>query len=323
MKKVLLSILAISAIAATKAQNIQGQDMENWHSMSVGFPAQQVTAPDHWFGSDSLLFSYAPFVGATNVKAQLTKSSNAHAGSFAARATTVDQGSQLGVIPGVLANAKLSIDIANFDPNDPVASMSYIGGTPINQRYNQISAWVMYQPKGSDNGQIIAQAVLSGQGVGGADSVVGMGDTVISSALSAYTNIQFPIVYDDPNVVPDKLLVLFMSSATATTPQDSSSIFVDDVEAKLVPVGVNTTVFNSASFKVYPNPTTFVLHLNTSYNNEVVWSAYNVAGQQVATQQFTNSATVDVASLSAGMYYYTVTDTKGNKLFNGKFSVSK
>lgn len=326
MKKLILSLLACSTLFAANAQNILGQGMESWHTMSVGFPAQQVEAPDYWFGADSIVFSYALLAGVTSPKAQLSKDAAAHSGSYAAKLVTKDQGGQLNEVPGILANAKINLDINNLDPNDPLASLTYEGGTAINQRFNHIGAWIKYQPGGSsDKAQIIARTVLTGQGAGGADSIVAQGDMKISSAIANYTYVEFPLTYIDPNVVPDKLLLIFLSSTneTSSSAVDGSTLHVDDVSALQKATGVRQMIFNAESFNVYPNPAKDVLNITTSMTEQVEWQAYNVAGQQVATQSFTKEATIDISNLAAGMYYYNVTDVNGNIIFNSKFSVVK
>ncbi len=325
MKKIILSLLACSTLVSANAQNILGQGMESWHNISAGIPPKQVEAPDHWFGADSIVFSVAPFAGISSPKAQLTKDTDAHSGTLAAKLVTKDQGGQLNEVPGVLANAKINIDLNNLDPNNPLASLSYDGGTAISQRFDHIGAWIKYQPSGADKAQIIARTVLTGQGAGGEDSVVAEGDTIIYSALANYTYVEFPLMYDDPNVVPDKLLIIFLSSTneTATSPVDGSTLLVDDVEALQKNTNVRTTLLDNESFNVYPNPAKNTLNISTSVTETIVWQAYNAAGRKVATQRFTKEAKVDISSLSSGMYYYNVTDLDGKQIFGGNFSVSK
>lgn len=325
MKKLILSLLACSMLVSANAQNILGPGMESWHSMSVGFPAQQVEAPDHWFGADSMIFSVAIIAGVSNPVAQLSQDADAHGGALAAKLVTRDQGGQLNEVPGVLANAKIGLDLNNLDPNNPLASLTYDGGTVINQRYDHIGAWIKYNPGGGDKAQIIARTVLTGQGAGGADSVVAEGDTIIYNALPNYTYVEFPLMYDNPNVVPDKLLIIFLSSTneTSTSPVDGSTLLVDDVEALQKNTNVRTTLLNNETFNVYPNPAKNTLSISTSVTEAIVWQAYNVAGQKVATKTFSKEAKVDISNLSSGMYYYNVTDLDGKQIFGGNFSVSK
>ena len=323
MKKTLLLLVALSTINMLYAQNLQ-KGMEAWHNISAGLPPTQVEAPDDWFGIDSLMFTVGPIIGGTNLKAHLKKDNDAHSGSFAAKVMTVNQGTSLGIIPGILANAKINIDIFNFDPNNPAASLSYVGGTAVNKRYNYISSWVKYFPKGIDKAQIVVTMVLAGKGAGGKDSIVGQGDSIISMQLSSYTNIDVPITYNDPNVVPDKMLLIFLSSTsiTASSPTDSSTLYVDDVELRVHPTSINS-VLNDGDVSLYPNPVSDKIYLNTSLSSNLRWMAYTIDGKLISEKQFLRSTVVDIASVPAGAYFYTISNEDGRLLYNSKFTVVK
>ncbi|MEZ5017314.1 MAG: T9SS type A sorting domain-containing protein [Flavipsychrobacter sp.] len=327
MKKVLLSITILISMLSATAQTFSGAGMESWRSLSVGFPSTQVTLPDHWFGTDSLIYTVAPFltIPTSSLTKQMVKSSSAHSGSFAAEVTSKNQGTTLGVIPGILTNARPGIDIAKFDPNNPISSINYVGGTSISSRIGYVSAWLKYAPQGGDKAQIIITAVLAGQGLGGADSIVGSADTIIASQVSAYTKYEVKINYIDPNVVPDKLLVLFLSSTsvTATVPVDGSKLTVDDVEAGIHSSGIHFPLLNNEVVSCYPNPATEVVNINTTINQPLIWELYNMSGQKVKQVNFTKNTTVNVKELPSGMYFYSITSNDGALVYTGKLSVDK
>lgn len=324
MKRILLSITVLSCVVSATAQTFLGAGMESWRTLSVGFPSTQVDLPNNWFGTDSLIYTVAPFltIPTSSLNKQMVKSTSAHSGSFAAEVTSKNQGTTLGVIPGILANARPGIDILSFDPNNPLASISYVGGTSIGSRIGYVSAWLKYAPQGGDKAQILVRAVLSGQGAGGTDSIVGSADTIIYSAIATYTKVEVELQYIDPNVVPDKLLVVFLSSTnvTATAPVNGSKLTVDDAEAGIHPAGVRIPLFNSEGVNCYPNPAKNIIHINSSYNQHVTWKLYQMNGQLLKEVVFTNKATVNIAELPKGVYVYSV-EKEGTVVKNGKLLI--
>ncbi len=324
MKYILILLSPLLFLNIASAQVLSGGNMESWHTISVGFPATQVDAPDHWFGADSLIFTVAPFIGVTSgLQEQMSKSSDAHSGSFAAEVTTKNQGSTLGTIPGIMANARPGVDILNFDPNDPMSSITYTGGTSISSRIGYVSAWLKYSPQNADKAQMVVLAVLAGQGAGGADSIVGNADTVISGQVSSYTKFEVTLNYIDPNVVPDKLLILFLSStnANANVPAPNSTLLVDDVEAGIHPNGIKVSLLDNEIVRVYPNPSKGEVNINTSIKGDLSWDLYTASGQLVSHNDFKGQTTINVQEIPAGIYFYTINGNKGNLVRKGKLLI--
>lgn len=77
----------------------------------------------------------------------------------------------------------------------------------------------------------------------------------------------------------------------------------DAVLTKFAANGVGINELEEVSFAIYPNPATDNIVINTELTDGEV-SIYNVQGSIVATHQLMNSITaINVAQLSAGMYY--------------------
>jgi hypothetical protein len=315
MKKLFTLLLSLSCTAAM-AQNING-DFDTWRTYGAGFPATTLTAPVGWYGTDSLLFTFGPLLSpGTTFKAQLTKATPSHTGAFAAKAMTLDQGPDFGVLPGLLVNCKPTIDPNNFDPNDPLGSITFEGGLHTIERVNTISAWIKYEPKGGDEGEMTLLAYLEGAAADGTDSLVGMADTILDQAYPAFTEFKLRVAYIDPTVIPNKVMIGFISSSDATT--DSSVIYVDDAEI-MSASGVKTVVFQQEIVKVYPSPATDHISLTTTYTKPLVWQAFSLEGKLVATEKLQGQADVNISQLAPGTYLYRVSNEEGKVIQQQKF----
>lgn len=319
MKKILLITSMFACSLGANAQNWNG-DMNSWRSFSAGiFPATQLEAPNNWYSADSLLFSFSIILG--NVERQLFKEASAHSGPYAAKLVTEDHGGQLGIVPAIMSNAKINFDIGSYDPNNPLAAISYEGGTPVSQRIQSINAWIKYLPTGSDAGSISVQAVLTGQGAGGTDSTVGAGTLAISQAYTDYTYVEVPLTYVDPNVVPDKLFVLFTSSTNAA--EDNTTMYIDDVYASLFTAGVELPLMKQQAVVCYPNPSKGIVSLSTDVKEKLQWIAYDIKGQEINRTHFIGKASVDMSALADGTYFYHILNTGGETLQRGKITIGK
>lgn len=321
--KLKLLIVSLFACSVANAQYLQGE-MESWRTITAGIPQKTTEAPNGWFGTDSIVYAYGFILGVNSPKQQMFKDGDAHAGSYAAKIITIDQGANAGKIPGTLVNAKIGINMSGFDPNNPQNSITYSGGLPISGKIEKVEAWIKYMPQGSDNARMLVSAVLDGQGANGQDSVVGVADTTFSAAINNYTLIDLTLDYPN-NVTPDKLLVLFVSSRNSSSAADSSTMLIDDVSASYFSSGIQVPLFTEDVVSVYPNPAKDVIRLDAlSSNANYTWQLISVSGQKLISQKVEGAnVTVDISTLSAGVYFYNVTDTDGTLLQYGKLSVLK
>lgn len=315
MKKLFTIFICLSSYAGF-SQNING-DFDTWRTYNAGFPSTTLEAPSGWFGTDSLLFTFGPLLSpGTTFKSQLTKGTPSHSGSFAAKVMTHDQGPDFGVLPGLLVNCKPTLDPNDFDPNDPFGSLVFEGGLQTIERVNTLSAWIKYEPRDADEGEMTLLAYLEGAAADGSDSLVGFADTILDQAYPNYTEFKLRVEYIDANVVPNKILIGFLSSADAAT--DSSVMYVDDAEV-MSASGVKIPVFQQQIVKLYPIPATDRLFLSTTSTQQLIWEAYSIDGKKVANITLNKDAEVDISQLATGSYIYRVTDESGKILQQQKF----
>jgi hypothetical protein len=315
MKKLLLLGCSLAVLNTANAQ-VANAGFEQWHSYSSG--SGSLEAPNGWYGSDSMVYVFAIFLGATPQQ-QVFKSTDHHNGSFAAKLVTRNIGGQAGVVPGLLTNANINFDLNSFDPNDPLSALSLTGGTTVNQRMGGVSASVKYVPNGNDTALMFVQAIMNNASTGNTDSLIGAGFSDITQTAS-YGPVYAPISYINGTDVPTSIIIGFVSSNSAIA-NDNSTLYVDDVN--FVTLGINDLAASNASVKVYPNPAQNVLELSSGQNGDLVWEAYNMQGQKVASRSFIGKATVDISSLSAGVYIYRISGNDGKLVQQGKFNVIK
>jgi hypothetical protein len=321
MKKLFTILFILLLGNSAFAQNLYG-DMEQWRNINSGFPPKAFEAPAGWYGVDSLIAALGPFASVSNPQKMLFKDADAHSGSFAAKIMTRFQGGQLDTLTGVLVNAMPGFDLGNFDPSNPAGSLTYTGGTATTSRMESVSAWIKYLPRHTDKGRISARAMLTGKGAGGTDSIVGTADTILSQPIMNYTQVTINMKYQDTTVRPDKLLVLFYSSnmTTATSPYDSSTMYVDDVSAKAAPVSVKT-ISARKDIKIYPNPAADRLFISTNDSKYYEIVLYNSTGSRLSAYTIDNKG-IDISPLPTGLYYYSIGEAE-TVLQQGMFTIER
>lgn len=73
-------------------------------------------------------------------------------------------------------------------------------------------------------------------------------------------------------------------------------------------------IAKASAISVYPNPVTDVMTIANSSNEAMNLQLVNAMGQTVKKARTTGTGKLSVGDLTAGMYWLTVTDVKGNKL---------
>lgn len=312
MKRLVLSVITLSVFGMANAQ-ISNSGMEQWRQVNVS--SKNFEVPVDWYAADSLINTF-PSAFVPSPEKHIFQTSDAHTGSLAAMVMSRNVGGSAGVLPGVLSNAQVGFDLSKFllDPNNPGAAIVFSGGTPVTQRIGGIKAVAKYTTRATDTGALVVQAILK---IGSKDSLVGEGYSVITAGNN-YQTIYAPISYNNSTVVPTHIIVAFASSARSTR-EDSSTIYVDDVD--FVTVGINDAETAEGAFKVYPNPAANIVRIATGEPGLFTWTVYNLHGQQLRTASFSQTASIDVSGIPSGLYTYTISDEKGRLIERGKFNI--
>jgi len=76
--------------------------------------------------------------------------------------------------------------------------------------------------------------------------------------------------------------------------------------------GISDTYIESADIKVYPNPVRDELKIDgdVPFDN-LPFTIYNLAGQQIVNGQWQNGKSINVANLPKGIYFVKITTEKG------------
>ncbi|MBA3649335.1 MAG: T9SS type A sorting domain-containing protein, partial [Chitinophagales bacterium] len=79
-----------------------------------------------------------------------------------------------------------------------------------------------------------------------------------------------------------------------------------------------TDIKNKKQISIFPNPATDQLHIEAPNIHNATVTILNLFGQVMLKQEFSNNASIDISTLSKGMYLVNIIDEKGNVLKTGK-----
>ena len=342
-----MAALVSSIAVSTQAQTFTNASFETWHNYSVStaiFPPASIdlTAPTGWCGVDSLIASVTSFASLAGVtitpQQQLFQSSVAHSGSSSAEIRSVFLGDTIGNIPGVLVNAQINIDIAAAAAAltgggnvDILSLISYTGGTDITAKVDTVKAWVQLDSANSvDSAFVTATTTKTVTGSSGDSTVVvGLGTYLVVPHDTNWVQIAIPLMYADTTIIPQKLIVAFMSSNFAgDTIHAGNKMRVDDVSYSYKTssgTAIIQPLMSENNILVYPNPTKNQVYFNLSASvkpTDFNLSVYDINGRLISNEQLKQAVnSKNVSTWSKGTYYYQLNDTKNGKNEKGQFIV--
>lgn len=173
-----------------------------------------------------------------------------------------------------------------------------------------------------DEGLVALQAWNWNAAAGERDYFAGA-TVLVSENIGTWTDQSFAVQWADAASSPDSMEILVIASASqaglpGSTASEGSKIWVDDFvityEQGEEPVSVNEVEAND--IKAYPNPATDVLNIELNENIASV-SLVGMDGRVVYSSEVSSTtATIDVASLQSGVYYYVVVTETGKTARN-------
>jgi len=316
MKKIILAMgLFLGSFGAANAQTtIKNGGLENWRTSKLLFNlTATLETPQGWSSFDSI-FNIINFISGQKTQVtNLVKKSTAvkNSGLSSAQLTTKNF-SDLGLMPGYLTNAKLSVN-ANFDFN-------FSGGEVLPSKPLVASAMVKYVPATVyDSANLFVEVINTTLG---ADSVIGYGMNTFAGTTN-FTKMDIPIYYVDKSLTANFLRYYFVSSYVDDTTEShmlNSSLYVDDVTYTTVK-SQTYALMSEMNVACFPNPTTDVITLTAAEGHSLVCEIYSSAGQLMLSKPFDGSMTVKVSDWSAGVYTYNVKDQSNVIVGHGQLAV--
>jgi hypothetical protein len=281
MRKLFSFIVALTFASIATAQ-IPNPGFENWTGTA---PTEY---PDGWWTVDMIV----PAGG-------VTKSTDAHSGSFAASAQVVALGGGNN-FPGVIAL------------NDPTTDSTF-NGIPFTGMPDTLKVWMKYNTDSNDQALILVQLTAWDSRV---DSVivVGGGGGTITGTQSTYVLGIIPIEYSIA-IAPDSIQIIIMVG-DFTNPQSptgtvGSYVIVDDLElVSAVTVKISDiTLTNKVS--IYPNPNngSFSMKIPAALDNSIL-TILDIAGKEVYSQNINSGLFQLNTNAMAGQYFVRIQNEK-------------
>ena len=316
MKKIILSLsLFLASLGAANAQTtIRNGGLENWRTSKVLFNlTSNLETPQGWSTFDSI-FNIFNFLSGQNTQVTnlVKKSTTVKNSGFTAAQLTTKMFSDLGLMPGYLTNAKLSVD-ASFNFN-------FSGGEVLPSKPLVASAMVNYVPATVyDSANMFVEVINTTLG---ADSVIGYGMNTFAGTTN-FTKMDIPIYYVDKSLTANLLRYYFVSSYSDDTTEShllNSSLYVDDVTYTTVK-SETYALMSEMNVACFPNPSTDVITVTAAKGNSLVCEIYSATGQLMLVKPFDSSTTIQVSDWSAGVYTYQVKDQSNVIVGHGQLAV--
>jgi hypothetical protein len=297
MKKIISSILfCLLCCSGTFAQNVPNGGFENWTSYGL------FEYPDVWQTTDS--FSIA------NGSHSVTKETSViHGGVYALKLTPFSY--SLFSIPGAASNGKINT-------STPIPTIE--GGSPDTVRHAKLQGWYQYAPLNNDSCSVTVTLYKRN---GSSRISVASGTFGTGVAASSYTPFEINLVYATADT-PDSVLIIVYSSALGAS-HLGTVLWVDDFSFTGI-VGIHEKSDPVNAIDVFPVPATHELNvvidltepLTTSFN------IFDATGKKIMSHPVRSSTEkIDVGELPDGIYFYSLVNDKGTRLYTGKFNVSK
>lgn len=193
-KFILTSLLVVITTFSLRSQAISNAGFENWSILNY------YASPDQYTTTNPVVFLST---GQPNV----TKTTDAHSGSFAIKLQSVS--TQEGPVFGAAF-------IGNPD------QMNISGGMPFSQRPDSITGWAKYDLQPGDSAYIGVLFKKFG-------APLGLYTFGFSGSQNQYHFFTAPVEWFVPIISPDSIVVILLSSSFDNTPVPGSMIMFDDI----------------------------------------------------------------------------------------------
>jgi hypothetical protein len=315
MKKIITMALFALCISAYSygQQTVYGGGFESWKYDPIW----------NYFEPDSSIFSTLNKLDtiATPPGVIAYPCDTAYAGTRSVRVVTREISVIPVTIPGVIGTIKI-----NWVTSAAILGVPYPYGTALPIRF---SGWYKSYPLLNDSSAAVVLLSKWNTGTSKRDTLA-YNRLVFHGTITNWTAFDTAITYRDHSTIPDSLTILLLSCAGfnagnmfGSVGRVGSMAMFDNINLTGV-TGIPMLFRPPVTVKLSPNPASRYLKIELGSNLENgVFEVYNAQSKlirQVAING--NSGQIGVSDLSAGMYYYNLTEN--NKLLNsGTFVVTK
>lgn len=301
MKKVVLSILAVTVgfagYSQTQPPNI---DFENWETLD-GPISNQYEEPMQWNSSNECTALINQFA--------VTKSTDAHSGSYSVRMETFSALAGTVKANGIITTAQM-ICLANGGGQE--GGISYTEEFP-----DSLIGWYKYAPANNDSAYAQIMFLANNDQ-----------DTVCYTRLDLHTATDWTKfgVKLCPGVTgsAEKLSLFFSSSwgdGSQGEAEVGSVLFIDDIQF-VTTVGIEDAE-SETTWTVYPNPVEGELNVQVLRGQEANIEIIDVTGKLVKKERIGEANhQIDVNQLVTGIYLYQIRSLENEVMRTGKLLVN-
>ncbi len=311
MKKQVLSLFAVAAMALSASAQITNPGFETW-STSTGEEQQ----PTGWVSYN--VFT-SPFVDPGNTNpTSVTQAAtpNNYQGTFSAKITTID-----------LVTNPASPDLPNRAGILMAGTVNFVApyifaGYTFASRPQTFSYATKYTPVSTDTAFALVFLTKWNTTTQSRDTIAA-GIDFLPVAIAAYQVRNINLVYNAAfsTLIPDTAQILFSSSSTYA-PQVGSAMWVDALSFTGY-VGVNESMVNQG-VDVYPNPSTTVTNFDVVAEEAYQVVIFDMTGREINRLMINNKkANLNSYLMAAGVYTYSVVNQENEVMSRGKFSIAQ
>jgi len=285
--------------APVQAQAIPNNNFENWAR-----PNGVVEAPATWLTTD-LILAFFNNIPANNYfdTGTVTKTTDAHGGSYAAQLNTLSIPTQSGAVllPGVLVLGTKPGPATNTVVGLPN------GGSPYAARPTQLQFYYKLSGPAADSASALVYLTQTPK-AGAPPTIVGAGFSYLQPTTGGYAVLTLPIQYSS-GVTPDSVHVQF-SSGDAANITAGTTLRVDDLALSGTALATRAEASLQAQLTVAPNPSPAGRFVISSPAQPALAGAPlmvldalgRVVVRQAAQAAPTGERTLDLSGLQPGLY---------------------
>lgn len=311
MKKILYFALWLGSALSTAAQTLPNGNLETW---SNPYPLGTSAGPDvptNWQTTDDILSAINKLPKGSYNTGTVTKTTDAHGGSFAAKLSTLSLPTNSGGtvnVPGylVLGN-RVRVDAAS----------NIYSGLPFAARPTQLQFYAKLAGASAVADAPAIQAILS-RTVGGVSQIVGGVSATLTATTTTYTLVTLPLTYSS-SAVPDSVTI-YAVSGSAQSITAGTTLQLDDFSFSGGTLAVRADAGLQALLTVSPNPSPAGRFSVSSPAQPDLAAApltvFDVMGREVLRQPAqavpTPTREIDLSTLALGIYTLRLDSKQGS-----------